>query len=679
MAECRGKSVIIANGTDHDSSSTHSKYAENSDVKYLESQPSTDANGVFSLTSNKDQLPSRRDTSVRDNKSSIRSSKPKPKDVSTISVQTEWTWKDMELLEQYRVREETPELVVEDEKDESEKEYTPPEAVVKIPESQSQEPDESTIGSLPEPILQSVGPPPILQYNPESKQKDILTSVLGAHEQTIEKELKELGVHIHGNFPCEFCGKDILKWPTITEQEKYNPEQLFCCSEYREFVEAVLEMQKEEQQKLDSQPIDIQPHAKARSKRARQLAEERAKTRVWERHLAEQKRLEEQVQKMTVQSSSKSDNRRQTLLQNMIKKSERIKVSVAANSNTIDTVANATERFITNDIRHPSRYRTRSILQSSNALSPVSSASVHSETAIAAKMRTFTYQLSNLKFVEEGWTLQRPPDFEFSSDDETDDEDEQILVPRQISTSAIKRYEKPLVQRFYRDGSKACILFPNAFSDEPYSQTKQLAQFDPFGNGYCNFINGDLRLHLTAIEGIELNSDGSRRKRWNWWSSLKPSDVVADHVHAPPFQPILFHLNEQMVIKICSQEKIYLTFSDELVDLKFKVGAKLKVNNVNNLPSPSKIDPMENFLKKKNVHLTRLLKNIQMEAQQYVKSQESPRILSNVHTQQISLSAIHQQQQRLPRPMKNTLFPPIKRNEEKTQANRKIYRSIIVT
>ncbi|CAF1658956.1 unnamed protein product, partial [Didymodactylos carnosus] len=158
-----------------------------------------------------------------------------------------------------------------------------------------------------------------------------------------------------------------------------------------------------------------------------------------------------------------------------------------------------------------------------------------------------------------------------------------------------------------------------------------------------------------------------------------PSDVVADHVHAPPFQPILFHLNEQMVIKICSQEKIYLTFSDELVDLKFKVGAKLKVNNVNNLPSPSKIDPMENFLKKKNVHLTRLLKNIQMEAQQYVKSQESPRILSNVHTQQISLSAIHQQQQRLPRPMKNTLFPPIKRNEEKTQANRKIYRSIIVT
>ena len=55
--------------------------------------------------------------------------------------------------------------------------------------------------------------------------------------------------------------------------------QLFCCSEYREFVEAVLEMQREENRKLDSKQIDIQPHAKVRSRRARQLAEERAKTR----------------------------------------------------------------------------------------------------------------------------------------------------------------------------------------------------------------------------------------------------------------------------------------------------------------------------------------------------------------------------------------------------------------
>lgn len=55
---------------------------------------------------------------------------------------------------------------------------------------------------------------------------------------------------------------------------------------------------------------------------------------------------------------------------------------------------------------------------------------------VATKMRTLTYQLSNLKFVEEGWTLQRPPDFEISSDEDSDDE--HILVPRDLSSSALK-------------------------------------------------------------------------------------------------------------------------------------------------------------------------------------------------------------------------------------------------
>lgn len=56
---------------------------------------------------------------------------------------------------------------------------------------------------------------------------------------------------------------------------------------------------------------------------------------------------------------------------------------------------------------------------------------------VANKMKTLTYQLSNLKFVEEGWTLQRPPDLDISSDDDSD-MDEDILVPRDMSMSAIK-------------------------------------------------------------------------------------------------------------------------------------------------------------------------------------------------------------------------------------------------
>jgi hypothetical protein len=37
------------------------------------------------------------------------------------------------------------------------------------------------------------------------------------------------------------------------------------------------------------------------------------------------------------------------------------------------------------------------------------------------------------------------------------------------------------------------MLLYTAFTDEPTIIAKQISQFDPFGNGYCNFTNGDLR------------------------------------------------------------------------------------------------------------------------------------------------------------------------------------------
>ncbi|CAF1185589.1 unnamed protein product [Rotaria sordida] len=639
------------NGTDDETSSTPPSKQQQQSGSAL-GVSSDEQKEVFNLTSTTEKSPvSKR----RKTQSSIPSRQKKtPKKSTTISVQTEWTWKDMEMLEQYRIREEQPEPVpVEEEEREELEQEVIVEPEVPIPKiSESPEQAESTTSSLPElPILTSVGPPPILQYNPESKQK--LFDIPRTNEQAIETELRELGVHIHGHIPCEFCGQQLLKWPTIVEQEKFAPSQLFCCSEYREFVEAVLEMQKEENQKIDSKQIDIQPHAKVRSRRARQLAEERAKTRVWERHMAEQKRLEEQAQKLAHAAQSKSSD---------LQSGGSTDLSQAAHK---ITDRRAAAKMIQDDL--------------------------------AAKMRTLTYQLSNLKFVEEGWTLQRPPDFEISSDEDSEDE-EHIIVPRDLSSSILKKYERPLIQRFYKDGSKAAILFPNgtgcvyypsgntaisisevaramllytAFTDEPTLSAKQLAQFDPFGNGYCNFMNGDLRLQLTALEGVELNVDGSRRRRWNWWTKVNTS--LEPHVHAPPFQPILFHLNKEIVIKICSQEKLYMKFSTELIELKFKVGARLQVNNVNNLPSTQKSDPYENLLKKKNIILTRLLKNIQYEAQQYIRSEEQLR--TSQQTTIINLQPQHRTKQ----PIKKSLFPPIRQNEEKIQNNRKIYRSVIVT
>ncbi|CAF1103043.1 unnamed protein product [Adineta ricciae] len=578
-----------------------------------------------------------------------------PKNSASISVQTDWTWKDMEMLEKYRVKEPEPE--------ESDSDVEPIESVSKVEEPPEQV--ESTTTSLPElPIVTSVGLPPILQYNPESKQK--LDDLPRTDEEINEDELRELGVHVYGRVPCEFCGKELRIWPTIVEQETSPPSELFCCTEYREFVEAVLEMQKEENSRLDSKPIDIQPHAKVRSRRARQLAEERAKARLWERNAAEQKRLEEQVQEF----------------------------------------ANSTNPKAMGNSEQAKSYRGTSTVRTSSQLP-----SAKSDSAMAARMKTFTYQLSNLKYVEEGWTLKGPTDFEISSDEESDLE-EHILIPRDISTVAFKKSERPLVQRFYKDGTTAAILFSTgtgsiyypsgnlavsisevaramllytAFTDEPSYASRQIAQFDPFGNGYCNFTSGNLRLQLTALEGIELNSDGSRRRRWHWWA--KANSMTEPHIHAPPCQPILFHLNEEIAIKVCSQEKIYLRFSCELVDLKFKVGARLKVNNVNNLPSTQKSDPYDSYLKKKSTVLTRLLKNIHTEAQQYVKSQELIRssqeptrsVQESARTGHKTTVVSLSQQNRNKTPIKESLFPPIRQNEEKVQNNRRIYRSVVVT
>ncbi|UJR33587.1 hypothetical protein I4U23_021024 [Adineta vaga] len=614
-------------------------------------------NQVFALTATTDNVSVV--SKKQETQTTTRSRQKKiPKNSASISVQTEWTWKDMEMLEKYRVKEPEPE--------ESDSDTESIEPVSKVEETPEQV--ESTSTSLPElPIVTSVGPPPILQYNPESKQK--FDDYPRTDEEINEEELRDLGVHVHGHVPCEFCGKELLEWPTIVDQEKFPPSELFCCTDYREFVEAVLEMQKEENLKLDSKLIDIQPHAKVRSRRARQLAEERAMARLSERQAAEQKRLEEQIQEF----------------------------------------ANSAHPKATGNSQQTNSYRGVSSMHTSSQLP---SAKSDSGSKLAARMKTFTYQLSNLKYVEEGWTLKGPVDFEISSDEESDME-EHILIPRDLSITAIKKSERPLVQRFYKDGTTAAILFSTgtgsiyypsgnlaisisevaramllytAFTDEPPYTSRQIAQFDPFGNGYCNFTNGKLRLQLTALEGIELNFDGSRRRRWHWWA--KVNTTSEPHVHAPPCQPILFRINEEIAIKVCSQEKIYMRFSSELVDLKFKVGARLKVNNINNLPSTQKSDPYDSYLKKKNTVLTRLLKNINIEAQQYIKTQEPIRSSQeptrtsqeqSVRTVQKTTVVSLSQQNRSKTPMKESLFPPIRQNEEKVQNNRKIYRSVIVT
>ncbi|CAF4419532.1 unnamed protein product, partial [Adineta steineri] len=59
---------------------------------------------VFALTATSEKLP---EISKKQN---VTPSRPKiPKKNASIHCQTEWTWKDMEMLERYRVKEPEPE------------------------------------------------------------------------------------------------------------------------------------------------------------------------------------------------------------------------------------------------------------------------------------------------------------------------------------------------------------------------------------------------------------------------------------------------------------------------------------------------------------------------------------------------------------------------------------------
>lgn len=77
---------------------------------------------------------------------------------------------------------------------------------------------------------------------------------------------------------------------------------------------------------------------------------------------------------------------------------------------------------------------------------------------------------------------------------------------------------------------------------------------------------------LTPLGGVELSADGMKKKRWTWWD---PSE----HVHAPPFQPIIFAINSHLSAKVINQEKITINFYAENQVCKFRVGARIKVIN----------------------------------------------------------------------------------------------------
>jgi len=95
-------------------------------------------------------------------------------------------------------------------------------------------------------VVDSVGPPKILKYQPETKQVDIPVVAPPSPAISIPYEpiedlgqfMKDFNVHLNGGQPCEFCNDVTKPWPSISNQETMKPEQvniLFCFIIFFEF------------------------------------------------------------------------------------------------------------------------------------------------------------------------------------------------------------------------------------------------------------------------------------------------------------------------------------------------------------------------------------------------------------------------------------------------------------
>ncbi|KAH3806757.1 hypothetical protein DPMN_135083, partial [Dreissena polymorpha] len=143
-------------------------------------------------------------------------------------------------------------------------------------------------------FMPSIGPPNILQYQRESEKQEIPVQDPDSRILDYDFDKDDSGVP-YGMFSgnCEFCSKPIKPFPTMEQQLTMPPETLYCCNDYREFVEFVLTTSKEleEQQMKQTQMIDIKPHEHVGSKQERNAAKEKAVQRMREREL--QRRAQE--------------------------------------------------------------------------------------------------------------------------------------------------------------------------------------------------------------------------------------------------------------------------------------------------------------------------------------------------------------------------------------------------
>ena len=80
------------------------------------------------------------------------------------------------------------------------------------------------------PLLDSIGPPKILQYIPESRKVELTPRDSDIQKSEIREDInaymQSFNININGKTKCEFCNNLTLPWPTLEEQQKKYPDEV---------------------------------------------------------------------------------------------------------------------------------------------------------------------------------------------------------------------------------------------------------------------------------------------------------------------------------------------------------------------------------------------------------------------------------------------------------------------
>ncbi|CAH1781613.1 unnamed protein product [Owenia fusiformis] len=389
--------------------------------------------------------------------------------------------------------------------------------------------------------MPSIGPPQILQYIRESEaqyqdgedpeNRTNIRDAIGTDEniQDIEEDdeaflrnLTSAGSMFDGM--CEFCEQPIKPFPTMEQQDRLPPEELYCCDDYREFVHFTLTHPLHKKY-YEDEKIDVKPHPHYGSKAQRREAKERAQVRLRERELKMQQAAAGHLTSGGPGGAAGQGG--QNFYANFARQMKTINYQLSS--------AKCLEEGWT--LRAPS------------PLEEIPDDPEYFETEESPAWETLK-QTHREMFIRRNYSNGQP-----------------FLTLFPDGTGNV----------FYSSGRNAITIssiergqFTYIVHGDREDRPPILATFEPNGNASVYYPDGSIRLVLDQLGGLELDNKGSKKRRWLWKDQH-------DHVHAPPFQPICIGVASGIGLRVMSQEKIGLTMAEKQRSVRFNVGARIKV------------------------------------------------------------------------------------------------------